>query len=151
LRPIREEDAVIEEQMERYIDGGASAINTGDWEAYGSLFAEDLHMVTPGFPSPTTGRDVRVKLAQGLVNAFPDARVEPLRSFGKGDWACIEVLFTGTHTGPMPGPDGTEIPPTNKPVKFPYCMVVRFEDGLVSELYEYYDQLSLLTQLGLMS
>ena len=140
---------MIEEQIERYIAGGADAINTGDWEAYGNLFAEDLSMVTPGLPDPTTGRDVRVKLAQGLVSAFPDARVEPLRSFGKGDWACIEVLFSGTHSGPMPGPDGTEIPATNKPVRFPYCMVVKFEAGQVSELYEYYDQMALLAQLGL--
>jgi hypothetical protein len=28
-------------------------------------------METLGFPGPTTGRDVRVKLAQGLVDAFP--------------------------------------------------------------------------------
>ena len=140
---------MIEENMERYYTVGARAIDTGDWEAYASLYAKDLLMVTPGIPGPTTGRDVRVKLAQGLVNAFPDARVEPLRSFGKGDWACIEVLFAGTHSGPMPGPDGTEIPATNKTVKFPYCMVVKFEAGQVSELYEYYDQLGLLTQLGL--
>ena len=100
---------MIEENIERYYTVGARAINTGDWEAYASLYAEDLLMVTPGIPGPTTGRDVRVKLAQGLVNAFPDARVELLRSFGKGDWACFEVLFTGTHTGPMPGRPGPEM------------------------------------------
>lgn len=141
---------MIEELIEQYYDAGARAINTGEWEAYGSIYSEDLLMVAPGFPGPTTGRDVRVKLAKGLVNAFPDARVERLRSFGQGDWACFEVMFAGTHTGPMPGPDGTEIPATNKPVKFPYCMVVKFKDGQCSELYEYYDQLDMLTQLGLM-
>ena len=142
---------MIGENMERYYTVGASAINNGDWEAYASLYAEDLLMVTPGIPGPTRGRDVRVKLAQGLVNAFPDARVELLRSFGVGEWACFEVLFNGMHTGPMPGPDGTEIPATNKPVKFPYCMVVKFKAGQCSELYEYYDQLAFLTQLGLTS
>ena len=140
---------MIKEQMERYYTVGARAINTGDWEAYASIYSEDLLMEAPGLAGPTTGRDVRVKLAQGLVTAFPDARVELLRSFGKGDWACFEVLFTGTHTGPMPGPDGTEIPATNKSVKFPYCMVVKFKAGQCNELYEYYDQLDLLTQLGL--
>jgi hypothetical protein len=29
-------------------------------------------------------------------------------------------------------------------------MVMKFSDGLVSELYEYYDQLALMAQLGLM-
>ena len=140
---------MIEELMERYVKVGGQAINNGDWETYASIYAEDLYMEAPALPEPTRGRDVRVKLAQGLFAAFPDAHVEPLRSFGHGDWACFEVLFTGTHTGPMPGPDGTEIPPTNKPVRFPYCMVVRFKDGQCSELYEYYDQLAMLSQLGL--
>jgi len=140
---------MIEENIERYYTVGARAIKNRDWEAYASVYAEDLLMVTPSIPAPTRGRDVRVKLARGLVNAFPDARVELLRSFGAGDWACFEVQFTGTHTGPMPGPDGTEIPPTNKPVEFPYCMVVKFEGEQCSEIYEYYDQLGLLTQLGL--
>jgi predicted ester cyclase len=141
---------MIEENIERYVVEGARAINARDWEAYGSIYAEDLYMVAPGLPGPTTGRDVRVKLAQGLMDAFPDARAEVQRSFGRGDWACVEALFTGTHTGPMPGPDGTDIPATNKSVKFPYCMVVKFRAGECSELYEYYDQVDLLTQLGLM-
>ena len=40
--------------------------------------------------------------------------------------------------------------PNNKPVKWSYCMVMKFKDELVSELYEYYDQVSLLAQLGFM-
>jgi predicted ester cyclase len=141
---------MIEQLMEQYIAGGVRAIDTGDWDAYASLYAEDLLMETPGIPGPTRGRDVRLNLAKGLMDAFPDSHIELLRNFGAGEWACFEVLFTGTHKGAMPGPDGTEIPPTNKLVKFPYCMIVKFEDGKCSEIYEYYDQLSLLTQLGIM-
>jgi predicted ester cyclase len=113
------------------------------------LFADDLLMVTAALPGPTTGRQARVQFVQGIMASFPDGIVEVQRYFGEGDWACVEVLFTGTHTGPMPGADGTEIPPTGKSVQWPYCMVMKFEDGLVSELYEYYDQLALLSQLGL--
>ena len=129
---------------------GESSIAARDWAAYGSLFAEDLLMVTPAIPGITKGREARVQFVQGIMGAFPDGVVEVQRSFGRGDWACIEVLFTGTHTGPMAGQGGAEIPPTGKSVKWPYCMVMKFSDGLVSELYEYYDQLDLLAQLGLM-
>jgi steroid delta-isomerase-like uncharacterized protein len=141
---------MIDELIERFVEVGESSIAARDWEKYGSVFAEDLVMETAMLPGKITGREARIDLVKGIVASFPDGVVEIQRYFGKGDWACVEVLFTGTHTGPMPGPDGTEIPPTHKSVKWPYCMVMKFEDGLVSKLYEYYDQLSLMTQLGLM-
>ena len=141
---------MIDELVKRFVEIGESSIAARDWEAYGSVFAEDLQMVTSMLPGVTTGREARVQMVQGIVEAFPDGIVEVQRYFGKGDWACVEVLFTGTHTGPMQGADGSVIPATHKPVKWPYCMVMKFKDGLVSELYEYYDQVSLLTQLGLM-
>ena len=141
---------MIQELIRQFVVGAERSINAGDWEAYGSLFVQDLVMVTPSLPGETRGRLARVQLVQGIMSPFPDGVVEVQRSFGQGDWACLEVLFTGTHTEPMPGPGDTEIPPTNKAVRLPYCMVMKFSDGLVSELYEYYDQLALMAQLGLM-
>jgi steroid delta-isomerase-like uncharacterized protein len=141
---------MIDELVERFVEEGENSIAARDWETYGSVFAENLQMVTSMLPGVTTGREARIQLVQGVVEAFPDGVVEIQRYFGKGDWACVEVLFSGTHTGPMQGADGSVIPATHKSVKWPYCMVMKFEDGLVSELYEYYDQVSLLTQLGLM-
>lgn len=141
---------MIEKLIQQFAAEAERSIAARDWEAYGCLFAEDLLMVTPGLPDPTTGRDDRVKFVQGIMDSFPDGRVQIQRYFGKGGWACMEVLFTGIHTGPMLGPGGSEIPATNKPVKWPYCMVIKFEAEQVSELYEYYDQVALLAQLGLM-
>jgi hypothetical protein len=85
--------------------------NAGDWKAYGSLFAEPLFVATLSLPGVTRGK-VRVQLVQGIINPFPGRVVEVQRSFGKGDRGCLEVLFSGTHTVAMPGPGGTEIPPT---------------------------------------
>ena len=70
------------------------------------------------------------------------------RAFGQGDLGCLQLWFEGTHTGPLAGSGGTEIPPTGRHVEFLYCIVMRFEDGLAVELDEYYDQLGLLTQIG---
>ena len=141
---------MIDEIVKRFVEVAERSIAARDWETYGSVFSEDLLMVTSMLPGITRGRDARIQLVEGIVASFPDGVVEVQRYFGKGEWACVEVLFTGTHAGPMPGPGGTTIPPTGKSVKWPYCMVMKFKDGLVSELYEYYDQLSLMTQLGLM-
>lgn len=142
---------MIEQQLDRFVAEGARSINTRDWESYGRLFSQSLVMQAPGLPGPTRGRDARVKMVQGIIEAFPDGRVEVQRQFGSGNWGCLQVMFAGTNTGPLAGPGGQQIPPTNKPVRFPYCIVAKFEDGEVTELHEYFDQLDLLTQLGLMS
>ena len=140
----------MDKLIENFIEVAERSLEARDWETYGSVFAEDLKMVTPMLPGVAIGREARIQLVQGIYDPFPDGVVKIRRSFGRGDWACVEVLFTGTHTEPMAGPDGTEIPPTGKSIELPYCMVMKFKDGLVSELYEYYDQMSLMQQLGLM-
>jgi steroid delta-isomerase-like uncharacterized protein len=141
---------MINDLVKHFVEVGERSIEARDWEAYGSVFAEDLYMETSMFPEPVRGRDARIELVKGIVAAFPDGLVEVQRYFGQGEWACVEVLFTGTHSGPMAGADGTEIPPTHRAVRWPYCMVMKFKDGLVAELYEYYDQLDLFKQLQLM-
>ena len=142
---------MTEEGLNRFIAGVERAINERDWDAYGRFFAESLLMYAPGFPRPTDGREARVKMVQGIIAAFPDGRVELERSFVHGDWLCAQMTFSGTHTGPLASPDGTAIPPTEKPAQFPYCIVAKGEGGEITELHEYFDQLDLLTQLGLMS
>jgi len=43
------------------------------------------------------------------------------------------------------------LPPTVKSVAFPYCIVARFENGEAVEVDEHFDQLELLSQLGVVS
>ena len=138
------------EQDERAFDQAVRALNARDWETYGRAFSESLVAHAPGLVEPSKGRDARVKWVQGILEAFPDGRVEKKRSFGQGDWLCMELAFAGTHKGPLLGPGGKAVPATNKKVRFPYCLVLKFEGGEVTELHEYFDQLELLMQVGLM-
>lgn len=131
-----------------FAEEGARAIQAGDWEAYGRIFAPDLAMTAPGLSETMRGREARVQYVQGIMRAFPDGTVEVQNAFGHGDWACLQVMFSGTNTGPLATPDGGEIPPTGKSVRFPYCVVARFKDGEAIQIDEYFDQLALLTQLG---
>lgn len=137
----------VEENI-RAFDRALRALNVRDWETYGSVFAESLVTYAPGLAEPTKGRAARVKWVQGIIEAFPDGRVEKRRSFGQGDWLCMELQFTGTHKGPLLGPGGKTITATNKEVRFPYCLVLKFESGEVTELHEYFDQLEILLPLG---
>ena len=79
---------------------------------------------------------------------FPDGRCEKLR-FGGGNGVVVaEFIAVGTHTGPMPSPDGA-IDPTGLTLSVPFCDLHRVENGRIISTRRYWDQLTVLTQLGL--
>ncbi len=124
-------------------------MNAGDLEAYVNFHAEDVTLYTPVDPEPLRGRDSIRQWYGGFVNGFPDMNIKRERLFAQGEWVCGEYTVSGTHTGPVPGPGGKEIPPTNKRVKLSSATVYRIQGGKVTEVHEYFDQLSFLAQLGL--
>jgi len=76
-----------------------------------------------------------------------DTRLIPIsRTVGK-DQIVDEMLFTFTHTREidwmLPG-----IPPTGKKVEVPLVAIVRFQDGKVAHEHIYWDQASVLVQIG---
>ena len=76
-----------------------------------------------------------------------DTRLIPIsRTVGK-DQIVDEMLFTFTHTREidwmLPG-----IPPTGKKVEVPLVAIVRFQDGKVAHEHIYWDQATVLVQIG---
>src|SRR5437762_9004083 len=79
----------------------------------------------------------------------PDTEMTPVsRTIGE-DQIVDEMVFKFTHTIPMdwmlPG-----IPPTGKRVEVPLVAIVRFRDGKLAHEHIYWDQASVLVQLGLL-
>jgi predicted ester cyclase len=105
-------------------------------------------------PSPSgrneiRGRDAVREYNQGWFDAFPDARITVVTECIGEDSIATEAIFEGTHTGPMKSEMG-EIPPTGKSLKGHYVQIVRVKDGLNISGSLYFDQVELMTQLGLM-
>jgi carboxymethylenebutenolidase len=78
----------------------------------------------------------------------PDTEMTPVsRTIGE-DQLVDEMIFKFTHTIPMdwmlPG-----IPPTGKRVEVPLVAIVRFRDGKLAHEHIYWDQASVLVQIGL--
>jgi ketosteroid isomerase-like protein len=86
---------------------------------------------------------------EGLKVPIPDAQAVVERIFEAGDTVIVEGRFTGTNTGPLPGPDG-ELPPSGRTVDLPFADFSRLSGGKLVEYRTYYDQVGQLTQLGLM-
>jgi len=79
----------------------------------------------------------------------PDTEMTPIsRTIGE-DQIVDEMIFKFTHTIPMdwmlPG-----ISPTEKRVEVPLVAIIRFRDGKLAHEHIYWDQASVLVQIGLL-
>jgi carboxymethylenebutenolidase len=79
----------------------------------------------------------------------PDSEIVPLSRTIGSDRVVDEFIFRFTHTIRMewmlPG-----VPPTGKHVEIPTVVIVGFRDGLLAHEHIYWDQASVLVQLGLL-
>ena len=80
----------------------------------------------------------------------PDLKMTPISRTVGADRLVDELVSEFTHTVPMdwmlPG-----IPPTGKAVKVAVVVVVHFREGKLAHEHIYWDQASVLVQLGLLS
>lgn len=80
----------------------------------------------------------------------PDTTLTPVsRTVGENQ-LVDEMIFSFTHTQEVPWmlPG---IPPTNRRVKIPLVAIVRFREGKLAHEHIYWDQASVLKQLGLLT
>jgi predicted ester cyclase len=123
-----------------------AAFNAKDADA--EPWSTDGEFVAPG--AQLRGRDEVLGFLRMFWEAFPDAHNDVSRLIAEGPRVVAEGRFTGTHTGTLRTPQG-EIPPTERRVEFRWSATCEaHRDELVSE-HLYFDQLDLLTQLGVMS
>lgn len=112
------------------------------------LYAADAVIEAPD-AGELKGGDEVIDYMRGFFDAFPDARFESLRSLECGDTAVDEGRFVGTNTGALRMPNGDEVPATGRPVSVRSCDIATVENGRVTSHRFYFDQMDLLTQLGL--
>jgi carboxymethylenebutenolidase len=80
----------------------------------------------------------------------PDTTLVPISRTVGADQIVDEMIFCFTHTEEMPWilPG---VAPTNRRVEIPLVAIVRFRDGKVAHEHIYWDQASVLVQIGLLN
>jgi ketosteroid isomerase-like protein len=116
-----------------------------DFETLASLYAPDAVITDPIAGEVAGGI---VEYFRSFTDAFPDIAYHSEASHESGNVAIDEGFVTGTNTGPIALPTG-DLPPTGKSVRVRTCDVVTVENGLAVRHNFYYDQMELLSQLGL--
>ena len=84
-----------------------------------------------------------------ILSMPPDTVLTPVSRTVGEDQLVDEMIFSFTHTQEMPWmlPG---IRPTNRRVEIPLVAIVRFRDGKLAHEHIYWDQASVLKQIGLL-
>lgn len=115
-----------------------------------TMVAEPYVYCVPVATGAFGGQEVRRFYSEHFINQIPkDATVTPIsRTIGK-DQVVDEIIVSFTHNVQwdylLPG-----IPPTGKHVDLPHVVIMKFENGKIAHEHVWWDQASLLVQVGLL-
>ena len=125
------------------------AFNDRDFERVTPLVAADAKWVDVAAGVTFHGPAGFRKYQESWTTAFPDARIDVRRVRAGADFAVVEFVGRGTHTGPLTTPMGS-IPPTNRAGEAPFCEIYEIRDGKIVGGATYYDSATIMRQLGLL-
>jgi steroid delta-isomerase-like uncharacterized protein len=120
----------------------------GDLESFKSAISPDYtrhcQAMPPGLQE-LHGTEVFFSFIEEFIKAVPGYTDTLSNMFADGDRVAYVSTMTGTQTGPMGG-----FPATGKTFTLVNIIIQRLEDGKVVETWISWDNVSFLSQLGLM-
>ncbi|HEV1285482.1 MAG TPA: ester cyclase [Bryobacteraceae bacterium] len=125
---------------------------TRDTEATLATMVEDAYVNHIPVLTGGRGKDaLRAFYSNDFIPKMPpDTTLIPISRTVGEDQLVDEMIFSFTHTQEMPWmlPG---VAPTNLPVKIPLVAIVKFRDGKLAHEHIYWDQASVLKQIGLLT
>ena len=124
------------------------ALNARDLTLWSRHLSEDYAAEHPGV-SVLLDKSRSIAYHQRFVTAFPDIRFEVLGVIAEGDLVLVQWTASGTHAERLATVTGETIPPTRRRATVSGAMVIEARDGKMVRGWFYWDQLALLSQLGI--
>jgi len=124
-----------------------AAFSSGNWAEYRSTLAADaIYEEVPSLER-VVGIEKFVGMAQRWKAAFPDLRATITRGYTVSDRVIVELEWEGTHSGPFEGTFGT-VAATHRRGRLNALVLLTVKQGKIVESRNYFDMLTMLTQLG---
>ena len=123
------------------------AFNVGDWDRLRATLHPNVVYEETGTQHRVVGADAYVRLCQGWKESFPDARGAVQATITSAERVAQEVLWEGTHRGPLPVPGGS-VSPSGKRISVRGSMWYTIADGRAREIHHHLDVMTLLQQVG---
>ena len=136
-------DRVPMQAMQDLLD----AFNASDWQRFRALLADNMTYEETGTGRRVQGADEYVRLCQGWKEGFPDVKGTVRKTLAQGETVAQQIVWEGTHTGPLVGPAGTMLPSGRRTTTHATIWAT-FQDGKLREASHYLDLLALLQQIG---
>jgi predicted ester cyclase len=108
-------------------------------------FADDFDNRQSGMPGLPGGLAGAKMAHQGVMQSFPDRKLEILDLIAEGDQVFVRTRVTGTNQGGFPA---FNVPANGNPFDIQQWSIYRLRDGKVVEHQGVNDALTLLMQLG---
>jgi ketosteroid isomerase-like protein len=121
----------------------------GDREVLDELYTDDVRAWTPAL-SAATRQELLDRLAL-VDDAFSETELEVAPLDVGGDFACVEWRVTMTHSGTIELADGIKLDATGLRVAVNGVTVAEFRDDQICSLRQYWDEFSVLEQLGVLT
>ena len=126
--------------------------STRDTEATLNTMVEDAYVNHVPVLTGGSGKNaLRMFYEREFIPSMPpDTKLSPISRTVGEEQLVDEMIFSFTHTREMPWmlPG---IPPTNRYVEVALVAIVRFRDGKLAHEHIYWDQASVLKQIGLLT
>jgi len=124
------------------------ALNARDLSLWSKHLAEDYIAEHPGVSVPLD-KTRSIGYHQRFVTALPNIHFEVLHVLAEGDHVLIHWTGSGTHEERLATLTGETIPSTRRRARVSGAMLTEVRDGRIVREWSYWDQLSLLAQLGI--
>ena len=125
---------------------------TRDTEATLETMVDDAYVNHVPVMTGGAGKDaLRVFYSRDFIPSMPpDTTLIPISRTVDQNQLVDEMIFSFTHTQEMPWmlPG---VPPTNRRVEVPLVVIVQFREGKLAHEHIYWDQASVLKQIGLLT
>lgn len=111
------------------------AANRADLDTQAAHFHPDITYRFKAHGIDVTGRAAFRAMLGALLDRFPDRRVTVTALIVDGDRVAVQMNYTATSPGSIPG-----LPPAGQPFTTELCSVYTMRDGMIADGRDYLDR-----------
>ena len=147
VRSPQEVPEMANYDLERLVRDSIDAFNRDDWDRLRTMCTDEYLYEETGTGQVVRGGDELIAVLRAWKSSAPDCAGEVMRVLSDSTTTAVEIVWTGTQTGPMEM-GGGEFAASGLPFRTWATMWSRWEDGKVAEERHHMDVLGMLAQIG---